>query len=260
VVTIHNTLSLAKQNASGARAKVMPNFMRHCFPWADEIVAVSEGVADDFAAVTGLERSRITTIYNPVISTTLTEKAKEPVDHPWFAPGQPPVVLAVGRLTKQKDFPTLIRAFDCLRRERPVRLMILGEGEERMALEGSIRQLGLNDSVSLPGFVDNPYPYLSRAGVFVLSSKWEGLPTVLIEALAVGVPVVSTDCKSGPREILDDGKYGQLVPVGDSAALAKAIEKALNQAEPNYQEACQRFTWEASIEAYMNVSGVTTYA
>jgi glycosyltransferase involved in cell wall biosynthesis len=238
----------------------MPNFMRHCFPWADEIVAVSEGVADDFAAVTGLERSRIKTIYNPVISTTLVEKAKEPVDHPWFAPGQPPVILAIGRLTKQKNFPTLIRAFDSLRKKRPVHLMILGEGEERMALEGLIQQLGLDDSVSLPGFLDNPYAYLSRAGVFVLSSEWEGLPTVLIEALAVGVPVVSTDCKSGPREILDDGKYGQLVPVGDSATLAEAIGKALNQAAPNYQEACQRFTWEASIEAYMNVSGIKTYA
>lgn len=261
VVTIHNNLSLTNQHASGARTRLMPNFLRYCFPWADEIVAVSKGVADDFAVVTGLNRGRIKTIYNPVVSAMLIKRAKEAVNHPWFAPGQPPVILAVGRLTRQKDFPTLIRAFDVVQRTRPARLMILGEGEDRPSLEALVRQLDLNDSVCLPGFVNNPYAYLSRASVFVLSSIWEGLPTVLIEALAVGVPVVSTDCESGPREILDDGKYGRLVAVNDSIALSEAIEKTLDQTPTKINQDCfKRFTWEASIDAYLRVAGVTTHA
>ena len=199
------------------------------YPWADAIVAVSRDMADELAARIGVPRSRIDVILNPVITPELTVKADAPLDHPWFANGQPPVVLGIGRLVQQKDFPTLLRSFMLLRRERPARLLILGEGEERAGLEALARELGLADDFAMPGFVENPYAYMRRAAVFVLSSLYEGLPTVLIEALALGTPVVSTDCMSGPREILEDGRLGRLVPVGDFETLAAAIIATLGE-------------------------------
>src|SRR5574337_901245 len=199
-----------------------------CFySWADAIIAVSEGVTDNVARVTGLPRERITTIYNPVVTPELYEKMRAPLDHPWFSPGSPPVVLGVGRLVAQKDFPNLLKAFARVRAMRKARLVILGEGKERPALEVLARKLGVASDVALPGFVLNPFPYMMRASVFVLSSAWEGLPGVLIEAMACGCPVASTDCPSGPAEILDSGAYGPLVPVGDEVALAKAIFSVL---------------------------------
>jgi glycosyltransferase involved in cell wall biosynthesis len=130
-------------------------------------------------------------------------------------------------LTRQKDFPTLVRAFAQLRHHMPCRLMILGEGEERASLEALAASTNFRDDIALPGFVENPYKYLSRASLFVLSSLWEGLPTVLIEALALSVPVVSTDCESGPREILEGGLHGKLIQIEDSTALARAMLQTL---------------------------------
>ena len=172
--------------------------MKHFYPWADYIIGNSQGVADDLSQVTGLPRQRIKILYNPVVTPEVREKALALLDHPWFEPGQPPVVLAVGRLTKQKDFPSLIRAFAQVLPKRPARLLILGEGVDRPMLEELVEQLGLQDHVSIPGFVENPYAYMSRASLYVLSSRWEGLPTVLIEALYCGLPIVATDCPSGP--------------------------------------------------------------
>jgi glycosyltransferase involved in cell wall biosynthesis len=149
--------------------------------------------------------------------------ARQRPDHPWFQAGQPPVIIGVGRLTRQKDFPTLIRAFAELRRRSPARLLILGEGEERPRREALAGELGVSDHVALPGFVENAMGCMAGSALFVLSSAWEGLPTVLIEALAAGTRVVSTDCPSGPREILQNGRLGALVPVGDAAALAQAM-------------------------------------
>src|SRR5574337_2005871 len=200
---------------------------RHFYPWADAIISISNGVADDVARVTGLPRERIAMIYNPVVTPELQEKMRAPLNHPWFAPGNPPVLLAVGRLVAQKDFPTLLKAFARVRAVRKTRLIILGEGKKRAELEMLARKLGVAADVDLPGFVLNPFPYMMRASVFVLSSAWEGLPGVLIEAMACGCPVVSTNCLSGPAEILDGGAYGPLVPVGDDAALAKAIFSVL---------------------------------
>src|SRR5574337_995620 len=200
---------------------------RHFYPWADAIISISNGVADDVARVTGLPRERIAMIYNPVVTPELQEKLRAPLDHPWFAPGSPPVLLAVGRLVAQKDFPTLLKAFARVRAVRKARLIILGEGKKRAELEMLARKLGVAADVDLPGFVLNPFPYMMRASVFVLSSAWEGFGMVVAEAMACGCPVVSTDCPSGPAEILDGGTYGPLVPVGDDAALAKAILSVL---------------------------------
>ena len=227
-VNEQNTVSVEAGNASSWRGRLTPRLIKRFYPWANGIVVVSRGVRDDLARLMDISAERITVIYNPsVVKAEVWEQSQAPLDHPWFKPGQPPVLLAVGRLQVQKDYPTLIQALAQVRKTRPVRLMILGEVKERPNLEALIKELGLERDVSLPGFVMNPFAYMTRASLFVLSSRWEGLPTVLIEALCCGTPVVSTDCPSGPREILRDGQYGHLVPVGDAEALAGAIEATL---------------------------------
>lgn len=231
----------------------LPKLVRRFYPWADAIVAVSQGAADDLASVTGLSADCIQVVYNPV-PPDLAARAAQPLDHPWFAPGEPPVILAVGRLTRQKDFPTLIRAFHLVRRDRPARLLILGDGEERAALEELVRGLGLEHDVSLGGFTEHPYPYMARAAVFVLSSAWEALPVVLLEALTLGTPIVATDCDSGPQEILEGGRWGTLVPVADRAALAKAILVTLDTARPGVStEARARFAHDRIVGQYLNI-------
>lgn len=210
------------------RHRTLPPLIRRYYPRADAIVAVSEGVADDLGRMMGRTRP-IYVIYNPGASQQVIDIAEQPVNHPWFAPGEPPVILAAGRLTEQKDFPTLLRAFDLLRRRREARLLILGEGEDRPELEALVRELGLEPLVQMPGFVNNPLSFMARAAVFALSSRYEGMGLVLIEALAGGTPVVSTDCESGPYEVLEGGRYGWLVPVGDVQAFADALEEALTQ-------------------------------
>jgi glycosyltransferase involved in cell wall biosynthesis len=191
------------------------------------------------------------------------------VDHPWFGADQPPVILAVGRPGRQKDFPTLVRAFAQVRRQRPVRLMIIGEvslaDKNRVdkakkvgraaVLTGLAEELGVADDVSLAGYQSNPPAYMSRAGVFVLSSRFEGFPNVLLEAIAAGCPVVSTDCPSGPSEILDDGLFGALVPVGDADAMARAIAATLD-APRNSERLMLRaalFSYDEAIVAYRDV-------
>lgn len=196
----------------------------------DHIVAVSEGVAADTAGIAGYPRGRISVIRNPVVTPALRVRAAEPCPHPWLTAGAQataPVILGAGRLERQKDFPTLLRAFAALRAERAVRLVILGEGAWREQLTDLAAALGVAADVDLPGFAANPYPYLASASVFALSSAWEGSPNVLTEAMALGTPVVATDCPSGPREILAGGRLGPLVPVGDAPALAAGLAAAL---------------------------------
>lgn len=225
VIRIANTVSI--QHRSPAKKGLERLALSWIYPWADEVVAISDSVAADLSRYTGIPEGRIRTILNPTISPRLMEEAGQPLDHPWFSPGAAPVVLGVGRFTRQKDFGTLVSAFARLRATKPARLIILGEGEERSHLENFVQERGMAGDVELPGFVQNPYAYMRRAAVFVLSSIWEGLPNSLIEALACGCPVVSTDCPGGPAEILDGGKYGHLVPPGDPESMAEAIGKVL---------------------------------
>jgi glycosyltransferase involved in cell wall biosynthesis len=252
IVSERNTLSSEAQGfRQDFRVRLMPHLVKRFYPWADCVVAVSQGVADDLVRIAGIPREHIRVIYNPIVTPQLREKAQASLNHPWFAPGEPPVVLSVGRLSAQKDFVTLIQAFGIVRRRRPARLLILGEGEERPALEALVEQLDLARDVSLPGFVANPCPYMAQAGVFVLSSRWEGLPGVLIEALYCGSPLVATDCPSGPREILADGRYGRLVPVGDALALVEAIEATLDERSPRPpRESWQWFEMETAVDQY----------
>ncbi len=196
--------------------------MRWLFPNLDLIIGVSEGVVEDTMKITGLPRDRMSALPNPVITPEVYAKSAEPLDHPWFdSPDAPPVILGAGRLSPEKDFPTLIRAFQIVRGQRDCRLVILGEGPLRQSLEKLIAELDLQDSVSLPGHTANPYAYMKRAALLAFSSIAEGSGNVLIEAMALGTPVVSTDCPYGPSETLAGGRYGALVPVGDHEALAR---------------------------------------
>lgn len=227
---------------------------RLCYAWADQIIAVSQCVADDLISLTGLPAEQVKTIYNPVISPELYAQAAAPLEHPWFAAGQPPVILGVGRLTEQKDFATLLRAFARICAVREARLIILGEGEERDSLVELSRQLNISAEVALLGCVANPFPYMKHAAVFVLSSAWEGLPSVLIEALA-GCPVVSTNCPGGAAEILSNGQYGLLVPVGEDARMAHAI-LALLTAPPQRQlltAGTARFATDSAVDQYLEI-------
>ena len=227
---------------------------RYLYPWADEIVAVSEGVARDLALVLGMPLERIRIVPSPIVTPALFALASEPLDHPWFVPGQDPVVLGVGRLTAQKDFPTLIRAVAMVRPRRPVRLMILGDGESRSSLEALVKELDLENVVSLPGLVQNPFAYMANAAVFVLSSAWEGSPGVLVQALACGVPVVATNCDSGPWEILRGGRLGRLAAVGDAPGIAKAILEALDQPRGSSADGAWRpFSLDVAVDGYLRV-------
>jgi glycosyltransferase involved in cell wall biosynthesis len=200
----------------------------YIYPKADAIVASSHGMQHDLIANFRIPPHKISHIPNPLPLEQIRQQARAPVPHPWFSTGQPPVILGVGRLERAKDFATLIRAFAKVRAEQEARLMILGEGSMRLQLEMLVRQLGLSECVALPGFDPNPFRYMARAKVFAMSSIYEGFPNVLVQALACGCPVVSTDCPSGPSEILASGAYGYLVPVGDVDALALSILKTLH--------------------------------
>lgn len=195
---------------------------------ADAIVAVSKGVAAAVAELTGWPPERISTIYNPMVGAIRPADDILAPPHPWLGPGNPPVILGAGRLAVQKDFETLVRAFAVLRQQRPARLIILGDGARRPQLESLVRELHLEADVLLPGYVHDAPRWMAAADVFVLSSLWEGLPGVLIEALSTGCPIVSVDCPSGPREILDHGRYGRLVPPRAPEAMAAAIIATLD--------------------------------
>ena len=250
----HNTLSSVVSGEGGLRWHLFPGLARWFYPWADGIVAVSKGVADDLARLTKIPRERIQVIYNPIVTSEMFRKSEFPPEHPWFKENEPPVILAVGRLTAQKAFDVLIQAFAQVRKNHAARLVILGEGEERSALETMTREFGLAQDISMPGFVLNPYPCMAHASCFVLSSRWEGLPTVVVEALSLGTPIISTDCPSGPREILMDGMYGTLVPVDDVPALATAIEATLTNKVPRPpKESWAPFALDGVVDQYINI-------
>lgn len=226
VVSVHNTISVVANKNASKRNQVMPRLMRRLFPFADAIVAPSSGVAEDLAKVSGLNSEKISMIYNPIVGNSLLKQAEADVETDIFAANMP-IIVASGKLKPQKGFETLLTAFREIRDQLPSRLVVLGEGPDREKLLEMTEKLGLTDDVSFIGQVRNPFAYYRRASIFVLSSEWEGLPTVLIEAMACGCPVVSTDCPSGPKEILEDGRFGPLVPVGDPRALAHAVLQAL---------------------------------
>ena len=232
--------------------------VRRLYTRCDGVIVNSEGAARELLDFLGFEPCDIAVAPNPTVTPDLLPLSREPLDHPWLADPEIPLILGIGRLGRAKDFPTLLHAFALLRRDRPCRLMILGQGRQAGKLLSLAAELGIQDDFALPGFVKNPYAYLSRAKLFVLSSLWEGCPNALVEALAVGTPAVSTDCPSGPREILGEGRYGRLVPPADAAALAQAMAATLDDPpEPEFlRQAVQVYTVENSCRAYLRAFGL----
>ncbi|MGM0676617.1 MAG: glycosyltransferase [Pseudomonadota bacterium] len=257
-IRLGTTLSEAMEGRSALRKWLRYQPMRRLYPQADGIIAVSQGVADDVCAITGLSGKRLHVVRNPVITPGMEAMAVAPTPHPWLEDGGAPVIIGMGRLTRQKDFPTLIRAFAGVLERRPARLIILGEGGSRQPLEALAQTLGVSDRLLMPGFEANPYAWLTRANLFALSSTWEGSPNALTEAMALGVPVVSTDCRSGPREVLDGGRLGPLVPVGDAEALSRAMDDVLDDPTDArlLQEGVEEYRAEISARRYLEVMGL----
>lgn len=253
-VSIRNTLTCELRAKPTMKNITIVRLARHLYPFADGIIAVSENAADDGARLLGLPRERITVIPNPVITPELLAKASERVNHPWFAPGQPPVVVGCGRLVPEKDFALLIRAFALVRQVQPARLLILGEGPQRADLRLLASDLGVIEDTDLPGFDANPFRYMSRAAVFVLCSRHEGSPNVVVQALACGCPVVSTDSPGDSRRILSGAQATSLVPVGDAVALADAIRAFLrsDMCRPG-PRLLPRFDYRSSAAAYLAI-------
>lgn len=259
VVSERMSLDAAEVNYKDVRNRMVRVLMRHVYAWADSISVVSSEMVEDLLRACSVSRDRVHVIYNPIVSDRLRQLAAEVPPDPWFSEEGPPIVIAAGRLSVEKDFPTLIRAFAAVRERREVRLVILGEGGERGALEKLVEQLGLVRDVSLPGFVSNPFQYMRRAAVFVLSSRWEGSPGTLIQAMACGTPVVSTDCRTGPVEILEGGRWGRLVPVGGIDALAAAIEETISGGwRPDVARRARDFDESTAVDNYLRILGCGT--
>lgn len=254
IIRQDNTWSRAAvTRLSGRHKLITPIAVKTMFRRA-EIVAVSRGVADDLVAHFPQLANNVQVIYNPVVSDALRAHAREAPPHEWLRPGEPPVLVAAGRLDPAKGFDLLIDAFARVAQRCSARLLILGEGPEREPLQNRIRNARLEGRCALAGFQENALAFIARARLFVLSSRVEGLPTVLIEALATGVPVVAADCPCGPREILADGRYGTLVPPQSVDALATAILESLAHPappQPDLEQWLDQFTVATSIERHL---------
>jgi glycosyltransferase involved in cell wall biosynthesis len=258
IIVRHSNVPISEPKTTWRR-RLTTRLLPATYKLADGIIAVSEGVAQELCTLAPAVSSRVRVIPTPVLSPEVLEQGMEPAVHPWLAAdAAEPVVLAAGRLQKQKGFGTLLKAFALVRQRQKARLIIIGEGDERQNLESCVESLGLQTDVSLPGFQSNPFSFMNQARVFVLASEFEGLPNVLIQAMAFGTPVVATDCKSGPREILEDGRLGALVPVGDVAELARAIERTL--ALPKQMHAAlhvqARYGAEVATRQYLALAGL----
>ena len=254
VVSERNQISAKAREAQGAWQRAVYRAVPLAYRAADRVVAVSGGVAADLAQFGRLPDSKIRVIHNPVFDPDIEALAQAPLDHPFFAAGGPPIVVAAGRLHNQKGFDVLLRAFAMARARIDCRLVILGEGPERARLSAQAEQSGLGYDIDMPGFCANPFALMARAGAFVLSSRWEGFPNALVEAMACGAPVVATDCPSGPREILQAGRIAPLVPVDDADALARAIIATL-AARPDTAASrarAQGFSVAAAAQQYLD--------
>lgn len=255
-IGLHNTLSWEAGPTRSLKFRALPIVYRALRPFLEGIVAVSEGVADDFAEVVRIPRERISCIYDPVIDEEFEQRAREPVDHPWLteaARAATPVFVTAARLITQKDIPTLLRAFAKRRQLGPARLIVLGDGPERAPLTSLAEELRLNGDVDFKGYVANVLPYFREASAFVMTSRYEGFGLVLVEAMGCGTPVISTECPFGPAEILDNGRFGCLVPVGDVDGLTAAMTRDLRAVWPSsvLRQRASLYSAEASRDAYL---------
>ena len=258
LVAEHSCPSYASRHGARWHVRIAHTLARYLYRYAGAVVAVSNGVAEELASRCGLDRQRLHCIYNPVLPGDFDELANRAVDHPWVTSMDKPIVLAVGRLEKVKNFTMLFQAFALLREQCDARLVVLGEGRERYHLTETAEALGFSSDLYMPGYLSNPYPWMRSASVLALTSESESFGNVLIEAMACRTPVVTVDCPTGPREILEAGRYGRLVPVDDVAAFAGALYDAIRL--PGDLEAARQrameFTVERSVDQYAQVMGL----
>lgn len=249
VISVRLPIGKAAKANRQFRHRATRALARVVYPRADRIITISDGVRDDLITAFRLPPEKIVTIYNPIIDDQFRTRAELPSRIALHDDGIP-LVLAAGRLRPVKGFDVLIRAFAEVVKSRSARLMILGEGPERDQLEALAADLGIADDVVMPGFDPNPLPYMARASVFVSASIWEGFGNSIVEAMALGTPVVTT-ATDGPTEILEGGRWGRIVPVGDTSALAKAIADALRSPQPDPRERGAHFSLDRSVDGYL---------
>ena len=261
-ITDHNQLSVSCIQELEVWPVYLKLLMRATYPFATGVMAVSQGVKEDMCRLGGFTDERVKVIYNPAATGVCPDRESVKVREQLWGAGFSHHILTVGSFKVQKNHALLIRAFAKLPRSLNAKLVILGEGTLRPQLEALISELNLQGLVSLPGFTTDPYPWFRSADLFVLSSGWEGLPTVLIEALECGLPIVSTDCPSGPAEILVNGRFGKLVPVGDVDALAAAMEASLNESYDRQalMNRAKDFSVERISEQYLDYFGLNHHA
>lgn len=256
VISERSNLSNNIKFSKGLSARLVFPLVKLTYKFADAIVAVSKGVANDLLEHVNVDNKKLFVVYNPVVDASIFKHASAQVSHKWIESKNVPVILAAGRLNPAKDFFNLIKAFSYVREKIKCKLIILGEGDQRQALEKFVIELGLKEDIDLPGFAENPFSFMKNSNLFVLSSLYEGLPNVLIQALACGVPVVSTDCPSGPAEILENGRWGRLVPTGNSEELANAMMQALESSLndlPKGRERAMEFNYECAVDSYLRI-------
>jgi glycosyltransferase involved in cell wall biosynthesis len=258
VTATHAVLSQSLSRKPNFYRRAFPHVLRNIYPRADATVAVSNWVADDLAEVARLPRSRIQVIPNPVVHEELLAQAREPIKHRWLTDRGGPLIISVGRLNEEKNYSDLVHAFARLRQQRQARLIILGEGAERGRLVRLARALGVAGDIDLPGFMKNPYAYMAQADLLALSSRYEALPTVIIEALACGCPVVAVDCPGGVREILQNGRYGRLVPPGNADLMVQAMLATLEEPPrpERLKERAADFHVDRTVARYRQVLGL----
>lgn len=227
MISERNYFSLSARGNGSSPSFIQKVLIMLLYPLADSIVGISRGVAEDIATYLLYRKDRVTSVHNPVVTKNMAADSLQDISDAWLDNATRPLIVTSGRLVQQKDQKTLLRAFAKLLKKRDASLLVLGEGPLRVELETLARLLNISARVCFKGYVDNPLAYMKRADLFVLSSAWEGFCNVLVEALLCGLPIVSTDCPSGPAEILKNGVYGRLVPVGDEAELAEAMDLSL---------------------------------
>ncbi len=262
VLSSGTTISIDLAHRGAFERWLQRTSMGRLYPFADQVIVTSHGVADDMAGYTGLAREFIEVVPSPVIPDELLHTPQASPKHPWFHDDGPPIVLSVGELGQRKGYDVLLRAFAILHAQRPCRLLILGRGKLQDKLQQLAGELAITDAIDFAGFQANPFAFMAHADLFAFASRWEGLGFVIIEALAMGTPVVSTDCPSGPREILADGRYGELVPVDDVEAMARAMKKSLDTpADPAHlRQAAQPYTIENSTDCYLRALNLPLHA
>ncbi len=255
---IHSVYSIDFASLDERKRKKRVDDMRRYYPQCEGLIAVSDGAALDFSQFTGIPDENILRIYNPVVTEDLRVRSLSPPEHPWFQAHQPPVLVGIGRLVENKNFHHLIEAFDLLRKKVDCRLVLIGDGPARSELESRAEKSPFKQDILFLGRQGNPFPFLKNASVMVLASSYEGLSNTLIEALALGTPVVSTDCPFGPREILEGGRFGELVPVNDVKALSETIKKTLrNPIDPSILvDSAERFRDTDIARSYLSAFGL----